>query len=182
VYEYDNAEQLRHAYEKSYASTAPPGAGVGKRYYPSAVDGQPAQGEGAAPPPARPASVSEGAYAEPASIVPASTYVPEPPMVLPRDVVEIPARNFCIPMVTNGSVNEIDLLTVYFSRDRGKTWLPHMSVPPTAQEVAFSVDRDGEYWFALRVVYKDGRMEPSKIKDLVAMQKVYVNGQRRPVK
>jgi len=57
-----------------------------------------------------------------------------------------------------------------------------MSVPPTTQGVSFPANRDGEYWFAARVVFKDGHMEPKKVRDLVPDQKIYMNHHGKAVK
>lgn len=195
VYEYDNAAQLQEAYQQAFTSAPPPTLDGDRNYNaPPGVQAAAHKDEEASRVPPVPADSGCDRYYPCISAAlqtpPAGSGSPEPtkptiqePIELQPGVTEMRTNRFDIPVAVNSErIDEIDLVTVYFSRDHGKTWLPHITVPPWAQSVPFGTEHDGEYRFAVRIIYKDGRMEPRKDRDLVAMQTVYVNGQKRPVK
>jgi hypothetical protein len=99
---------------------------------------------------------------------------------LEAGVIEMPARKMAIPILLNKDrMNEVDKMNFYVSTDRGKNWKLHGEYKPTDIEALFEAPRDGSYWFALLIVFKDGHSEPANAHNLQAGQKVYVNTQRR---
>jgi len=99
---------------------------------------------------------------------------------LETGVIEMPSRKIAIPILRNKDrVNEIEAMNFYVSTDRGKNWKLHRQYKPTDNEALFEAPRDGSYWFALLIVFKDSHTEPADVHNLRAGQKVYVNTQKR---
>jgi len=99
---------------------------------------------------------------------------------LETGVIEMPARIMAIPILVNKDrLNEIDTLGFYVSADRGRKWKLHHEYKPTDIEAFFEAPREGAYWFALLILFKDGHKEPADVSNLQAGQKVYVNTQKR---
>ena len=48
---------------------------------------------------------------------------------------------------------------VFVSWDHGKSWHFYEEKKPEDAKFRFRAKQDGEYWFALQVVYKDGKKE-----------------------
>jgi hypothetical protein len=97
-------------------------------------------------------------------------------------VVACPSRRFKMPVTTTDPEGKIDSLRMFVSPDSGKTWMLVKNFKPTDKEVFFHAPRDGMYWFALQVVYKDGKHEPESLNHLVAQQKVYVDTEHKVLK
>jgi len=58
-----------------------------------------------------------------------------------------------------GKMRRIDL---FVSWDKGKTWKKVASVSPPQETVRYNAPRDGEAWFAVQVIYKDGTVDPAQ--------------------
>ena len=99
---------------------------------------------------------------------------------LTEDVVEIHERHFAMPLhIVPGRKDKIKHIGLYVSQDSGRTWKHLKDYEPSDKQVTFEAPRDGVYWFALRVVFKDGDSEPAKTAALTVGQKVYVNSERK---
>ena len=110
------------------------------------------------------------------------TFSPEP-IELDRDVTEIHTQDFAMPLhIDPAREDNIERIRVFVSQDRGKTWKHQKDYKPANARVVFSAPQDGFYWFSLQIVFKDGKMEPPDRDDLVAMQKVFVNSERKALK
>jgi hypothetical protein len=68
--------------------------------------------------------------------------------------------DFTAPPSEAAILQEVQL---HYSIDQGKTWKLYRGVPPSDGKITFEASGDGEYWFAVQQVYKDGRRRPSKI-------------------
>jgi hypothetical protein len=81
-------------------------------------------------------------------------------------------------------VFQIAKVRLFYSEDQGKSWRLAKESAPTKDAVRFSAPRDGLYWFALQVIWKDGSKKPPALRDLLPAWKVYVrttaNGVERP--
>jgi hypothetical protein len=53
---------------------------------------------------------------------------------------------------------------------------------PAEKQFVFVAPKDGEYWFAIQIIGKDGSKFPSTPEGLAADQKVYVNTSGHPIK
>ncbi len=95
---------------------------------------------------------------------------------LPADVYEINTRDFAMPLELDAKRKEkIECVRLYTSTDQGLTWTHQQDYTPGDTKVIYTAPRDGLYWFALEVVFKDGKRDPAKLKALEASMKVYVN-------
>jgi hypothetical protein len=104
------------------------------------------------------------------------------PVELPRDVVEIQARRFDMPLSVDPDRRDtIKTIRLFVSKDCGKNWEHEKDYKPDDKQVTFEAARDGQYWFALQVEFKDGKREPEKAGD-VPCRKVYVNAEHRVLK
>jgi hypothetical protein len=109
-------------------------------------------------------------------------FVPEP-IELSRDVVVVEARQFDFPVEINPEFKgKIKCVRLFASEDKGKTWKHKKDCKPTDKHISFTAPRDGLYYFALQVVFKDGTGKPEDVADLTPGMKVYVNRERKPVK
>lgn len=105
------------------------------------------------------------------------------PIELPKDVYEIPSRRFAMPLrIGPDNREKIEKIRLFVSEDQGKTWKKKKNYKPSATRVVFTAPRDGQYWFAIQVVRKDGGMRPSDQDNLVPLMKVYINSERRVLK
>ncbi len=104
------------------------------------------------------------------------------PIELSADVFEIAAREFTMPLrVDPTRQDKIDRIRLFVSEDLGKTWKQKEDYSPNDTQVEFTASRDGQYWFALQVAFKDGTCEPADLANLIP-RKVYVNTTRRAFK
>jgi hypothetical protein len=102
---------------------------------------------------------------------------------LPQDVVEIQTRQFAMPLnVASNRQQPIQRVRLFISRNQGKTWTHHKDFRPTDNQVTFQAERDGLFWFALQVEFKDGKSEPTRLADLAPAMKVFVNQERKALK
>lgn len=79
---------------------------------------------------------------------------------LPLPIMTSQTR-FEIPFQTddvNGRLVEVQL---YASTDRGEQWHLYARQSPTTRLIPFESVGDGEYWFALKTLDRDGRLQPS---------------------
>lgn len=99
------------------------------------------------------------------------------------DVIEVKGRNFSLPILVGarekGLVKEV---WVYVSRGRGKEWAKLAALPPEKSSIPFIAPEDGLYWFATRLIHKDGKADPADLADLVPKIKVRVAGSDKEVK
>jgi hypothetical protein len=101
---------------------------------------------------------------------------------LPKDVIETKSLTFVIPIqVSAEGQKEIKTLRVFVSLDRGKTWKHFKDCKLNEKEFAFTAPRDDLYWFAVQLVRKDGKMEPSAMANLKPIIKVFVNSAQKAV-
>lgn len=92
-----------------------------------------------------------------------------------RDTCPIDTRRIQMPIEWNTAVvDQIDLMAVYVSTDRGRTWRHYGGYQPTSKWVQFEAPADGVYWFALRFEMKDGSKDPPRLSDLTPAKKVRV--------
>jgi hypothetical protein len=103
------------------------------------------------------------------------------PVELASDVIKMTTRRFKMPLnVTEPT--KVESVKLLVSTDSGKTWKLEKEYQPTDPFVMFSAPRDGHYWFALQVVYKNGKSEPATVDLLEAQQKVYVDTEYKVLK
>jgi hypothetical protein len=77
---------------------------------------------------------------------------------------------------------KIEHVRLFVSRDQGKTWNHCGDYAPGDADTTFRATRDGLYYFALQVKFKDGTLDPVKENALIPARKVYVNTARKPLK
>jgi hypothetical protein len=105
------------------------------------------------------------------------------PLELPRDVVVMETRQFTMPIYVDPARHgKMERIRFFISEDQGKTWKHSKDYKPDDQEVSFMAPRDGQYWFALLVEFKDGKSEPAEVDELIPAMKVYVNTEGKAVK
>jgi hypothetical protein len=105
------------------------------------------------------------------------------PAELPKDVVVIETPQFAMPIEYSGPEQaKIETTRLFVSEDRGKSWKHMADYKPNDKRANFSAPHDGQYWFALQMVLKDGKCEPPDLDHLSPSLKVYVNSWRRTLK
>src|SRR4051794_18009725 len=87
------------------------------------------------------------------------------PVELPKDVDEVPSREFSIPLQFKNGRDEIKQVRLFYSEDEGKTWKHHDDYGPKEQLLPFKATKDGMVWFAVQLVLKDGTRAPADLKD-----------------
>ena len=96
--------------------------------------------------------------------------------VLSRDVEEIETRQFAMPVHVAADENSrLIKYRLFVSDDRGRSWKHVEDYPPSSEEVIYSAVDDGLYWFAIQLVYFDGKQKPTQSKELMPAMKVFVN-------
>jgi hypothetical protein len=96
-------------------------------------------------------------------------------------VIDHNNRSFRIPFNFDPEQkSEIKEIALIVSEDLGVTWKPVDRTTPDSRAVFFKAPRDGEYWFAVQTISKDGRLYP-KSTDLIE-PKMKVNVDTSPPK
>lgn len=80
--------------------------------------------------------------------------------------------DFTAPPSDAASLQEVQL---HYSIDQGKSWKLYRGVPPSDGKITFEAAGDGEYWFAVQQVYKDGRRRPAQMEGVAPQRKVVVD-------
>jgi hypothetical protein len=102
---------------------------------------------------------------------------------LPKDVHVLPKKTFQVPIHIEADKREnLELVKIYVSEDRGKTWKLQKEGKSTAKKLMITVLDDGLYWFALQTMTKDGQFEPADPDDFEPSLKVFVNTTGRDLK
>ncbi len=143
-----------------------PPAGRPQQVQPAGPIGRAAQpGAGAAPALPRGAAGASAGTEKPAGAAanaekrPGSA-PPLPPIVATKQhFFAIPFR-ITPPENPNQAPREVQL---YVSGDRGTTWQLYTRAEPTQRQFLFRAASDGEYWFAVRTVDRQGQGRPAKI-------------------
>lgn len=80
-----------------------------------------------------------------------------------EDVIYMSNHTFEIPVSVNPmSRREIREIVLLVSRDAGNSWKQVDAITPKKDRFSFHASKDGHYWFAIRVDYKNGKVEPPK--------------------
>ena len=91
------------------------------------------------------------------------------------DVLRINMRHLQIPVrVDAGRKCEIKELQLFASTDEGKAWQQVATCSPGGDAFQFEAPGEGIYWFTLRIVHTDGRVEPCNLFGTPASLKVQV--------
>jgi hypothetical protein len=77
--------------------------------------------------------------------------------------------------LSEADAREIQEIQLHVSTDRGRSWRFHRSVTPDRNSIPFEANRDGEYWFAVQQVYKDGQKRPITLNEASTQRKVVVD-------
>lgn len=91
-------------------------------------------------------------------------------------VIEHNSRSFRIPFNYDPEQkSEIKEIALIVSEDQGRTWKPVDRTAPDARAIAYRAPRDGEYWFAVQTIGKDGRLYPPNSAAIEPKMKVIVD-------
>ncbi|MGE3804144.1 MAG: hypothetical protein AB7K24_05680 [Gemmataceae bacterium] len=86
---------------------------------------------------------------------------------------------FELPIQINAAkIDAIDHILLHVSRDQGKTWKQIAKASPLEERFRIKSDNDGEHWYAIQVVLKNGEVEPQKLDREVRCIKVLVQARR----
>ena len=108
--------------------------------------------------------------------------LPNGPIELPADVIEVHALSFTMPIQVGPKTGELDEILLFASTNFGKSWRKEASCKPTERKIVFTAPRDGIYCFAIQAVNKDGTRTPPSEKELVSEVKVFVNSAQKQTK
>lgn len=93
------------------------------------------------------------------------TWVADSRALAADDIVYLKQPVFQIPIqIASARVADITELHLYVSTDRGQTWQKVRTAKPSQQAFTFRAQADGEYWFSLAYVDRDGKVEPSDVR------------------
>ena len=94
----------------------------------------------------------------------------------PDEVAVIYQHDFDIPFRIEQVPNEIKVISLLVSSDRGKTWTRMDTAVPGSKGGSLHARdlADGEHWFSVQTIDKDGRAEPADRSKAKPMQKVRV--------
>lgn len=101
---------------------------------------------------------------------------------LELDVHQIAVKSFALPIRLNVDPDEVKVVRVFVSRNKGGEWKHHKDFDSSVTQFSFIAPKDGSYWFAVQVEGKDGQKEPESIEDLSPSRKILVNSERRSLK
>lgn len=94
----------------------------------------------------------------------------------PSDVVPSRDPSFKIPFeVSEEDRARLAEVQLYVSIDRGETWRLQASVPPEQSYFPFTARTDGEYWFTVRNMDKQGRLNPRTLAGIAPGLRVLVD-------
>ncbi|MGI9515665.1 MAG: hypothetical protein ACR2NP_01355 [Pirellulaceae bacterium] len=79
----------------------------------------------------------------------------------PEEIIATGQQSFEIPFSVNAAQSGIVEVLLHQSNDRGQTWQEHSRRSPEAGAFKFASSQDGEFWFAIQTVDRDGRKLPS---------------------
>lgn len=81
-----------------------------------------------------------------------------------------------LPISIRGDLQAgIEMLEIYYSRDRGKNWVRAGSAKPQEKFFLFTASEDGPYWFAVLIVDKRGRKMPATPYEADIAQKLLID-------
>ena len=90
-----------------------------------------------------------------------------------------PQRTFRIPLdLTSDERGSLSAIRLYVSEDAGHTWVRHSDGDPRMDVITFRAKQDGEYWFTIALVDKDGRQIPDDVRTVEPGLKVTVDTQK----
>ncbi len=116
-------------------------------------------------------------------VIAASFALPVQPTELPKDAWELEAREFLLPLrVKQDAEGQIERIRLYMSQNGGKTWTHVKDAKATDDNIRYKAPKDGLFYFALQIVYRNGKCEPAELNQLTAQQKVYVNTEHKTLK
>jgi hypothetical protein len=88
-------------------------------------------------------------------------------------------RHFLIPFQAGSGASKLKQLQLFVSTDKGKTWHPSATVPPDLppekQRFPFICEQDGQYWFTVQTLGKDGKYFPPTLEGAKPSLKVIVD-------
>jgi hypothetical protein len=92
----------------------------------------------------------------------------------------IPMKDRTISIPYNLSVNPADVsdVVLYVSIDQGRAWSRAAVIRPTDRFFAFQAPTDGQYWFTVAVVYRNGSQVPADPSQSPPQQKVIFDTQK----
>jgi hypothetical protein len=97
------------------------------------------------------------------------------PAAVEQQAFEMNTHRFAFPVkVDPNRRDEIERLVLMSSSDRGKTWQEIASASVDAKHFKVQVPADGEYWFNIKVVWKNGEATPGDFRDVPPAHRVIV--------
>jgi hypothetical protein len=84
---------------------------------------------------------------------------------------------FRIPFETDPGERRLREVQLYVSEDQGQTWQKAGTAPPEQRGFSFRAERDGAYWFAVRTVDLEGRLNPPILQGIRPQLRVHVDTQ-----
>ena len=67
---------------------------------------------------------------------------------------------FGVPFSINDPDNRFIEVHLYVSKERGQTWQYHDRTDPHETQFPYQSKGDGEYWFALKTLDRDRKLNP----------------------
>ena len=90
-----------------------------------------------------------------------------------------PQRTFRIPLdLTSEERSGLSAICLYVSEDEGRTWVRHSIGDPSMDVITFRAKQDGEYWFTVALVNREGRQVPEDVRTVEPGLKVTVDTQK----
>ena len=100
----------------------------------------------------------------------------------PTDVDKVEENDVLLPLNIDPSAKDkIKSILLYMSDNKGKTWELHSKYKSTDKEMRFVAITPGEYWFALQILFSDGKLIPAKTEDLQVARKIQIGKKEAPI-
>lgn len=93
-----------------------------------------------------------------------------------QESIPFNSREFEIPIrILPGRRSTIDSLELFYTTDQGKTWQRSQSASPEDSHFTFNAQSDGDHWFCVIVVDKQGRRQPKDPYSAPVGQKIFID-------
>ncbi|MFL5329922.1 MAG: hypothetical protein ACJ8C4_13540 [Gemmataceae bacterium] len=96
---------------------------------------------------------------------------PEAPFAMNERAIKIPYNLTVAPA-------DVTDIILYVSIDQGKNWSRAAIIKPTEKYFPFQAPTDGQYWFNVAVMYRNGTQVPADVAQVAPQQKVIIDTQK----
>lgn len=100
----------------------------------------------------------------------------------PPEPIAIKERAIAIPYNLAVAPAEVSEVVLYVSIDQGKVWSKAAVIKPTEKQFTYQAPTDGQYWFNVAVVYRNGAQVPADVSQSPPQQRVVFDTQKPAIR